>query len=56
MKTRKERENHVSLRVSKDLMDSLVHHANADDRSVSAVIRIAVSEYLSKAKNPIQPT
>jgi len=49
----KQRENHVSLRMGKDALSNLVKHATADDRSVSALIRIAIDEYL-KTKKPIQ--
>lgn len=46
--TKNKRENFVGLRLGEEQLNKLINFANADDRSVSAIIRIAISEYITK--------
>ncbi len=54
MNSNKKEQNHVSLRLPKEQLDTLVKLANADDRSVSAIIRISISDYIKKTPQPVQ--
>jgi hypothetical protein len=43
-----EEQKKISLRIPRDMWEELVKLAEADERSVSATIRIALREYLRR--------